>query len=236
MGKVKDLTGQRFGKLIVLEDTHRTNKYGKEIWLCKCDCGNMTEKASTYLKNTLRPYCGKCKLPQGKSHKFKDLTGQKFNMFTVIKVDRFTPHGTYWLCKCDCGELDSVRTDMLTLNRIKSCGCVHYAEGFKNKIKIKNTKIYTTWNSMKARCYNPNSTHFKDYGGRGIKVCEEWLDKKKGFLNFYNWAYQNGFVETKDRKQCTLDRINNNGNYEPSNCRWITIQEQQKNKRKRGTC
>ena len=83
----------------------------------------------------------------------------------------------------------------------------------------KNTRLYNVWQGMKQRCYNPNSIKYKNYGARGITVCDEW---KNNFINFYNWAIQNGYDETKTRKEQSLDRINNNKNYEPSNCRWVS--------------
>ena len=97
----------------------------------------------------------------------------------------------------------------------------------KNRIthRKSNTRIYRIHNTMKRRCYEPNFKHFEYYGGRGIKVCDEWLGKD-GFISFYEWAMANGYMD-----DLTIDRIDANGNYEPSNCRWITIQEQQKNKR-----
>lgn len=85
------------------------------------------------------------------------------------------------------------------------------------------TKIYKKWEDMKSRCNNPNNRRYKDYGGRGIKICTEWL---ADFMNFYNWAINNGYQEN-----LSLERINNNGNYEPNNCKWITMAEQMKNTR-----
>lgn len=87
------------------------------------------------------------------------------------------------------------------------------------------TRVYCCWNDMKQRCFNPNNKAYPNYGARGIKVCDDWLDKENGFMNFYNWAMENGYQDN-----LTLDRIDVNGNYEPSNCRWLTIQEQQFNK------
>ena len=88
------------------------------------------------------------------------------------------------------------------------------------------SKIYSTWQRIKNRCYRENFPHYKSYGGRGIKVCDEWLDKENGFINFKNWAFNNGYKDG-----LSIDRINVNGNYEPSNCRWITMKEQASNKR-----
>ncbi len=97
--------------------------------------------------------------------------------------------------------------------------------------KIKDAvdkKLITTFNTMKQRCYNPNHSNYKNYGGRGIKICDEWLkDKQK----FYRWAYKNEFDPNLGSFGCTIDRINVNGNYEPSNCRWISMMEQQQNRR-----
>jgi hypothetical protein len=94
------------------------------------------------------------------------------------------------------------------------------------KHNLSKTKIYQTLAKMKDRCYNPKSEVYKDYGDRGIAICDEWLDKENGYINFYNWSMKNGYQD-----DLTIDRINNNGNYEPSNCRWTTNQEQQYNKR-----
>lgn len=87
-------------------------------------------------------------------------------------------------------------------------------------------RLYSVWRGMKDRCYNKNNRRYEHYGGRGINVCDEWLED---FLNFYNWAYKNGYNEKEEYGKCTLDRINNDGNYEPTNCRWITLQEQNYN-------
>lgn len=94
------------------------------------------------------------------------------------------------------------------------------------KHNMSNTRIYCIWDGMKQRCRNSKSKRYKDYGGRGIKICSEWLDKENGFINFYNWSMANGYKEN-----LTIDRIDIDGNYEPLNCRWITNKEQQKNKR-----
>jgi hypothetical protein len=92
------------------------------------------------------------------------------------------------------------------------------------------TKLYKVWTSMKQRCHNSADAKFHHYGGRGIKVCDEWMHN---FGAFFEWAMANGYDETAPRGQCTIDRINNDGNYEPSNCRWTTMAEQNRNQRPR---
>lgn len=235
MGKVEDLTNRKFGKLLVLKDTKTKNKHRAEIWKCKCDCGNIVLKSSEYLKTTKRPYCGKCKLDKVRSYNFKDLTNQKFNNLLVLELYS-TDKSTIWKCQCDCGNITYVAGGHLKDGHTKSCGCLkgeirngHFFQGLsgeKNpsyKHGLTHTKLYETWSNMKTRCYNQKGRRYKDYGGRKIKVCEEW---KNDFISFYNWAIANGYKEN-----LTLDRINVNGNYEPSNCRWVDWKKQQNNRR-----
>ena len=129
-----------------------------------------------------------------------------------------------WLCKCDCGNIKKVRTNHLKFGSIKSCGCLLLLGNPKHNMC--GTKIYNVYKSMRERCFNKNDKNYRHYGGRGIKICDEWLDKENGFMNFYNWAIKNGY-----KKGLTLDRINVDGNYSPSNCRWTTMKEQSNNRR-----
>lgn len=143
------------------------------------------------------------------------LEGKKFNRWTVISQAEIKKPGTYWLCKCECGTIKICKGSDLKIGNTKSCGCLQKANASKYSKKhgLCGTKIYWVWNTMKGRCSNPNDKRFPLYGGRGIKVCEEW---KKDFMSFYNWAISNGYKEG-----LSIDRINNDGNYEPSNCRWV---------------
>lgn len=134
-----------------------------------------------------------------------------------------------WRCKCDCGNETIVPSSRLTSGNTKSCGCG--SSRYLRKTHGKSeTRLYRVWRGVKSRCYNPNSTGYEYYGGRGVTVCDEWLGEN-GFENFYKWSYLNGYNENAEKYICTLDRIDVNGNYEPSNCRWVSMKEQDNNKR-----
>lgn len=155
--------------------------------------------------------------------KFKDLTGQRFGKLIVIKkMENDKDNKIKWLCKCDCGNIAIVSGKDLQRAHTKSCGCLH------EKHSKSETRLYRVWRGMKARCLNSKYPYYSNYGGRGITVCDEW---KNDFQVFCEWAMKNGYDEKAPRGECTLDRIDNNGNYEPNNCRWTTNKQQSRNRR-----
>lgn len=161
-----------------------------------------------------------------------EMIGKTFANITVLEFDCKKGRYLYYKCKCNlCGRIFSTRKYSLTSGHTKSCGCVTkkwmHSGNLNKKHGLYKDRAYWLWAKVKARCYNPNSREYPNYGGRGIIMCDEWLDPK----NFVEWAYANGYDKDAPKGQCTLDRIDVNGIYEPSNCRFITNQEQQNNKR-----
>lgn len=153
--------------------------------------------------------------------KLIDLTNKKFNKLKVIELDKERSNSRvhYWICKCDCGNIKSIETQKLKKGYIKACGCM---KGHNTKYKVQDKKMYKKWLHMKDRCYNINDVSYKNYGKRGITVCEEW----KNYDNFAEWSLKNGY-----KPNLELDRINVNGNYEPNNCRYVTRLINSRNKR-----
>lgn len=157
--------------------------------------------------------------------KCKDLSGKKINYLSVLYFGEKIGNKNYWVCQCVCGTIKSISADKLNANRAKSCGCLKNQLSAKARIKhgFSNTRLSRILNGIIQRCNNPNLKNYNNYGGRGISICNEWVNNKS---SFYKWAIDNGYNDNLE-----IDRINVNGNYEPNNCRWVDLKTQARNKR-----
>ena len=221
------LSGKRFGRFVVLEKSLKRNSEGAH-WVCKCDCGNIRTVSGHSLRLGRSKSCG-CLCREIVHNRRKSFVGKKFGRLMVIseKSERDKWGHILWICKCECGNYKTIIGDSLVQGLTKSCGCLAIEVsrkqcGLNNPNFIhggKGTHIHNSWRGMVARCFNPKDTHYYLYGGKGITICKEW----RNFIAFKKWANENNYKDG-----LSIDRIDPEGNYEPSNCQWLTVSENSK--------
>ena len=211
MGKKINEVGNRYGRLIVVSEVGKGGTQGQTKWLCLCDCGNNTTVFGADLRSGNTKSCG-CY----RDNKINEV-GNKYNRWTVLSEAGRDKHGNVlWLCRCDCGTETIIVGASLRSGHTMSCGC--YAIEKATTHGQWGTRIRRIWGKMKERCTNKKHIHYHRYGGRGIKVLF------KSFEEFYKWAMSNGYKD-----DLSIDRINNDGDYFPENCRWATPTQQMQN-------
>lgn len=214
MSKAKDLTGETIGRLTVIR---RDGRIGRHIaWLCRCKCGCEKRIKARYLNSRASRSCGCLRR--------KSLTpGDRFGRYVVMRMsERETGarQEMFWVCRCDCGNEREVLGGNLRSGNSKSCGCM--AREKNSKHGMHGSEEYGIWAGMLRRCYTIKNPKYDSYGGRGIIVCDRW---RGSFSNFYS------DMGPRPSPEHSIDRIDNDGNYDPSNCKWSTQKEQMNNRR-----
>lgn len=219
-----DLTGRKFGMLSVISLNGR-DKGGRAMWLCRCDCGEEIIAEGHNLQVGHTTSCGCIKYTEKYG---KDILGVKFGRAIAMRQYSDDNKGTMIECLCDCGTIFSAHRYSLLSGNTLSCGCYHKEKSIEASFKhgMTGTRMHDIWSGLKSRCSLKTNYGYKNYGGRGISVCDEWL-ADDGFLSFYDWSINNGYAES-----LTIDRIDNSLGYTPENCRWVDMEVQCNNTRK----
>lgn len=210
MSRGVDLTGRQFGKLTAIKRLGFDKKQRRALWECKCDCGNVKTVSSKNLLNNYSKSCGCLAKP--------DLVGDRFGRLVVIRsLGQYkTSRMSKWFCQCDCGGVTVTGIGNLRNGHTKSCGCLSRTQdGNGRSVEI------ATWHKMMRRCYDESNCSYHLYGARGISVCQRWWNPKLFMKD----------MGLKGDGSLSIERLDNNGNYEPGNCVWATSKTQCRNRR-----